>query len=208
MSALGLREQPYPFDSDGLRLEGLLHRGDGPLAGVVLHPHPQHGGDMHNHVVLTVCQALAQHGATTLRFNFRGVGGSAGGFDGGRGEAEDARNAMAAVRELAPGAGVVLAGYSFGALVAAGIAGAADLRGLVLVSPPVSIAPLAHLPDGLQALIIAGDNDDLAPAGLLVSLGAPDRRVVVAPGVDHSWWPGAEVLAAEISRFASELGSV
>ena len=200
-----LEERPFGFDSDGLRMEGLLHRGHGQLAAVVLHPHPQYGGDMHNHVVAAACGALAHHGATTLRFNFRGVGGSAGGFDHGRGEAEDARNAIAAVRELAPVAGLVLAGYSFGALVAAGIAGTSDLVGLVLVSPPVSAAPLANLPDGLRALIIAGDRDELAPAGLLASLGAPGRRVVVVPGVDHGWWPGVDALAAEISPFAAEL---
>jgi hypothetical protein len=198
-------EERFGFDCDGLRIEGLLHRGDGPLAAVVLHPHPQYGGDMHNHVVAAACQALARHGATTLRFNFRGVGGSEGGYDGGRGEAEDARNAIAAVRALAPGAGLVLAGYSFGAMVAAGIAGAADLAGLVLISPPVSAAPLAQLPDGLHTLIIAGERDDLAPAGPLASLGAPERRVVAVPGADHGWWPGIEVLAAEIIRFVAEL---
>jgi hypothetical protein len=204
----GLDEQPFGFASDRLRIEGLLHRGDGRLAAAVLHPHPQYGGDMHNHVVEAACQALAQHGATTLRFNFRGVGGSEGGFDGGRGEMEDARNAVASLRELMPRARLVLAGYSFGAVVAAGIAGTSELAGLVLVSPPVSFAPLARLPDGLQTLITAGDRDELAPAASLARVAAPARRVVAVPGVDHGWWPGVEVLAAEISRFAAELASV
>ena len=201
----GPDERPFGFESDGLRIEGLLHRGEGPLAAVVLHPHPQYGGDMHNHVVAVACEGLAQQGATTLRFNFRGVGGSAGGFDRGRGEAEDAKNAVASVLELAPGAALVLAGYSFGALVAAGIAGASDLRGLILISPPVSAAPLVSLPDGLLTLIIAGDRDELAPVASLASPEAPERRVVVVPGVDHGWWPGVQALAAEISRFAAEL---
>ena len=78
-------------------LEGRLHLPeDGrPVAGVVVcHPHPLMGGDMNNNVVMGVCRELVGSGMAVLRFNFRGVGASAGTHDQGRGEVEDAREAL------------------------------------------------------------------------------------------------------------------
>ncbi len=115
-------ERAFALESDGLRLEGMLHEGDGAIAAVVLHPHPLYGGDMDSHVVLALRTAFAEAGATTLRFNFRGTGRSQGAYDDGRGEANDARVAIAAIRELQPGRSILLAGYSFGAHVAANVA--------------------------------------------------------------------------------------
>ena len=201
-------ETPYAFESDVLRLSGLLHRGDASLAALVLHPHPQYGGDMHNHVVGAVCETLAAGGATTLRFDFRGVGASEGGYAGGRGEADDARAALAAIKQEAPGARVILAGYSFGAAVAAAVAPAAELAGLILISPPVSVAALPELPDALPTLVVAGERDSVAPAGDLAALATPLRRVVSVPGVDHSWWPGVDALASELSGFVAQLAPV
>ncbi|MBI5285346.1 MAG: alpha/beta fold hydrolase [Chloroflexi bacterium] len=198
-------ERAFDFESDGLRLEGALHEGEGALAAVVPHPHPQYGGDMDNHVVLAVCGALAAAGATTLRFNFRGTGHSQGAFDNGRGEAADARAAIGAVRGLRPGAPIVLAGYSFGALVAAGIAGQEELRALILVSPPAAFAPLPPLPDGVDTLLVTGEYDDLAPPGWLRALEGPTRRLVVVPEAGHAWWPGVESLASEIASFLGVL---
>jgi alpha/beta superfamily hydrolase len=202
---LSLDERAFSFASDGLRIEGALHEGVGELAAAVLHPHPQYGGDMDNHVVLALCRALAAVGATTLRFNFRGTGGSEGAFDDGRGEAEDARSALRALRELRPDAGLVFAGYSFGAMVAAGIAQDAGLRALILVSPPVAFAPLPALPDDVETLLVAGEWDDLAPPAQLRAHEAPGRRVAIVAEAGHAWWPGVDSLADEVSAFLRDL---
>jgi alpha/beta superfamily hydrolase len=202
---LSLRERPFGFTSGGFCLEGALHEGDGRLAAVVLHPHPQYGGDMHNHVVLAVCAAFAGGGATTLRFNFRGTGRSEGAFDNGRGEADDARAAVRAARDLRSEAEVVLVGYSFGAGVAAAVAAEDALRGLVLVSPPVAFMALPPLPDALETLVIAGDVDDIAPLEALQALAGSSRRVVAVAGVGHTWWPGLEQLSQELSNFVLSL---
>jgi alpha/beta superfamily hydrolase len=160
---------------------------------------------MHNHVVLAACEAFAGAGATTLRFNFRGTGRSEGAFDNGRGEADDAGAAIGAARELGSGAQVVLVGYSFGAAIAATIAAESELRGLVLVSPPVAFMPLPRLQDGLETLVIAGGLDEIAPSEAVLALASASRRVVVVAGVGHTWWPGLEQLSLELSNFVSTL---
>jgi alpha/beta superfamily hydrolase len=103
-----------------------------------LHPHSLMGGDMWNPVVETVARALFSAGICTLRFNFRGVGGSSGCFDEGRGEQEDLLAALAfleerGLREIMP------AGYSFGAWVSAGVLGRRSLAPAIFVAPPIVI---------------------------------------------------------------------
>lgn len=203
-----LDEAVLSFESEGLRLEGRLHRGDEVLALVMLHPHPQYGGDMDNHVVAAACEVFGEQGATTLRFNFRGAGGSEGQYAGGTGEAEDARRALAAVRAIVPATAVVLAGYSFGAAIACRIAAESALKALVLISPPVAVAPLPVLPDGLPTLIISGAGDEVSPLALLIGARSDSCRVVSVPGVSHSWWPGAELLAEELAGFAASLAAI
>ena len=73
------------FEKDRVRLEGLFAVAGGTKGAVISHPHSLMGGDMWNSVVETVAQALFDAGISTLRFNFRGVGGSGGHFDEGRG---------------------------------------------------------------------------------------------------------------------------
>ena len=88
-------EQPVtiPF-APGRSLEGALTLPDRCPAGVVLcHPHPRYGGDMDSLVVVAAAEACAGQGLATLRFNFRGVGGSGGAWDEGRGEQDDVRAA-------------------------------------------------------------------------------------------------------------------
>jgi alpha/beta superfamily hydrolase len=115
-----------------------------------------YGGEMNNHVVTTVCETLADAGATTLRFNFRGAGRSEGEFDGGKGELDDAAAAVASVRALQPGAPLVLAGYSFGAAIAARLASDVNPAALVLISPPVGMMGLQALDESMPALLISG----------------------------------------------------
>src|SRR5260370_6743333 len=114
-------EKQVAFRSGDVTLEGRLANpgGDAPAA-VVCHPHPMYGGSMFNNVVDAILSAMWQLEYSTLRFNFRGVGASEGEHDGGIGEADDAASAMAFLLSQ-PGVrkdDAVMAGYSFGAMVA------------------------------------------------------------------------------------------
>lgn len=158
---------------------------------------------MDNHVVIAVCGAFARAGATTLRFNFRGTGASRGAFDGGKGEARDAAAAATFLRAVTGSQPLILAGYSFGAMVAA--AAAADIApaAVALISPPRG-GPYGLLPAGVPVLAVTGSGDSIAPPESLAALAAAGARTAVFSGVDHGWWPGAEELAEAIVSVASE----
>jgi uncharacterized protein len=130
--------------------------------GVVLHPHPLHGGTMDNKVVHTLSRALQEHGAPTIRFNFRGVGKSEGTFADGIGESEDALAVIAAGRGRWPGAELWLAGFSFGAAVALRIAGRAQPGRLITVAPATTRIDLSNttVPD-VPWLLVHGNDDDV-----------------------------------------------
>ena len=104
--------------SDGVELEGMLRQlPDATAACIVMHPHTQMGGNMQSHVVVAACRALQQLGVSSLRFNFRGAGGSGGSFDDGTAEQLDMAAALAFLR-MSTGASVVGAvAYSFGTQV-------------------------------------------------------------------------------------------
>ena len=102
------------------RLEALLEEPEErePVhAALVCHPHPQHGGTMHNKVVYRLARGLRRAGAVALRFNYRGVNLSEGSYDGGIGEREDARAALEWLRERYPSLPYSLAGFSFGSRI-------------------------------------------------------------------------------------------
>ncbi len=103
------------------RLEAILEEPDGAApaeVALVCHPHPQYGGTMHNKVVFRIARGLRRGGAAVLRFNYRGVNLSEGSYAQGKGELEDARAAMAWLRERYPGLPAMAAGFSFGARIA------------------------------------------------------------------------------------------
>jgi alpha/beta superfamily hydrolase len=182
-------EDRIQFESGDLRLEGMLHRAETPVfAAVVLHPHPLYGGDMDNHVVTSMCDAMSNLGAATLRFNFRGAGASEGEHDNGRGERDDALSAITLLREVAPRVPLVLSGYSFGAIVAASVALDAHPGALLLVSPPAAFSAVPDPPADVPALIITGADDQVAPATPLQRYETANHEVSVIPGADHSWW--------------------
>lgn len=142
---------------------------------LVLHPHPLYGGTMHNKVVYRIAKAFEQAGIVTLRFNFRGVEGSSGGYDEGRGEAEDARLALDWLLARQPAAReVVVAGFSFGASIGLRF-GCADprVRRLVAVGTPARWLTAAGLAAcGKPIDFIHGTRDDLAPLADLEALRA------------------------------------
>ena len=163
-----------------------------PLRGtvVVCHPHPQHGGTMDNKVVQTLARAFVQLGWRSVRFNFRGVGASAGAWDDGVGEVDDALAVLAAFRALpgAPAQPLMLAGFSFGGYVAA--AAAARLpevdkpQRLVLVGPSTQKQQVPPVP--ANTLVIHGETDDVVPLAATLDWARPQSLpVLVFPGVGH-----------------------
>ena len=187
---------------DGLQLEGRVYRGEGKGRGSIIlcHPHPLYGGDIDNNVVVALQGALAQKGFSTLRFNFRGVGGSEGGCGEGVTEVEDVQAAVAFVAEKDAGP-LYLAGYSFGAY--AGVRGVARddrVKALVCISPPVAIYDFALLREEQRPkLIVTGKRDLICPANLVeeLFLSLPQPKVLqIVDGADHFWW-GIEDQAAD-----------
>lgn len=182
----------------------------GAIAGVVVcHPHPLYGGDMDSGVVLRAVEACAGRNLATLRFNFRGVGASSGTHDDGRGEQGDARAALVNLRSRLPaGAAVALAGYSFGAAVAAKVAERTSLAGLALIAPPLRVTPFPSVPTvGGPVLIVVGAEDQCCPASALDSLLAamPQATLTVIDGADHFFFGGLDALGAAIGDWAAAL---
>src|SRR5438309_10502137 len=112
--------EPLFLDAPAGRLEALLEEpehGEPTEAALVCHPHPQHGGTMHNKVVYRIARGLRRMGAVVLRFNFRGVNLSEGAYADGEGELDDARTALAYLRNRYPELPYTLAGFSLGSRV-------------------------------------------------------------------------------------------
>lgn len=197
---LTIEERAFDIMCNALRLEGRLHEGaPGGMAWLVLHPHPQYGGDMDNHVVRAICETTSYGGCTTLRLNFRGAGRSEGAYEGGLGERLDALAGVEALRSLGCKR-VGIAGYSFGAAIAASVAQEARAEALVLVSPPAMGAAVT-IPKGISTLAVTGGLDPVSPPVALEALGGDDTTVVVVPSVDHGWWPGVDALCQHIAAF-------
>lgn len=133
--------------------------------GVVCHPHPLYGGTMDNKVTHTVARAMTECGAPAYRFNFRGVGASAGQYDHGIGESEDLLAVVAEGRRRFPGAALWLGGFSFGGFVALRAAPKAQPVKLVSVAPPIARFELGQVsaPD-CDWMLAQGDQDDVVPA--------------------------------------------
>ncbi|HKQ82731.1 MAG TPA: alpha/beta family hydrolase [Steroidobacteraceae bacterium] len=173
-------------------LEALLEAPEndtGRGLAVVCHPHPLYGGTMNNKVVYTVARAFLDVGMPTLRFNFRGVEGSAGQFADGVGETEDARAAIHWMRARFPQRTLCLGGFSFGGAVAIRAAVQEQADVLVTVAPAVDrIAGTDALLPGCTWLILQGDQDDLVTADAtrawVQKLAQPPRLIVLA-GADH-----------------------
>lgn len=197
-------EETIFFPCGPLRLAGFLRRMSGPEGVVITHPHPLYGGDMDNPVVKLLAALYQRRGYTTLRFNFRGVGASAGRYDEGCGERDDVRAAAGFLTGL--GKTVTdLAGYSFGAWVNLSLRPPlAAVRRQLLVAPPVAYFEIdAVAAPPAELVVIAGDRDNFAPLSLLREQAPrwhPAARLRVLPGVDHFFQTGLERLADAVTE--------
>jgi alpha/beta superfamily hydrolase len=151
---------------------------------LICHPNPTQGGTMDNKVVQTLARAFIQLGWRAVRFNFRGIGQSQGGWDEGRGEVDDALAVLAAVLE--PGEAFVLSGFSFGGYVASRVAQRVQTpaQRLVLVGPATSRFDTAPVP--ADTVVIHGEVDDVVPLSSVLDWARPQSLpVTVVPGVGH-----------------------
>lgn len=173
--------------------------------GVICHPHPLYGGTLDNKVVYTLARAFIELGVPSIRFNFRGVGASAGRYDDGRGETADALAVIAYGRDRWPGAALWLAGFSFGGAIALRAAAQSQCERLVAVAPGVTrIAMEGVGSPGCPWLVIQGDADDvIEPPAVLawVSRQTSPPVLRVLPGAGHFFHGRLHDLRAVVLEF-------
>jgi alpha/beta superfamily hydrolase len=190
------------------RLEALLEEPEdsAPVeAAVVCHPHPSHGGTMHNKVVYRVARALRRAGAVVLRFNYRGVNLSEGVYDDGLGELQDARICIDYLRARYPDLPFTLAGFSFGSRIALRLGcGGIGARRVIAVGFPTMYHDRSYL-DGctIPRIFVQSTQDQYGPVGELQpfveSLPEP-KRLVLIDAQDHFFAGGLDRLEEEIYR--------
>ena len=189
-------------------LEGLWKEASGPRRGsaVFAHPHPLHGGTLHNKVVFRATAALTAAGYSSLRFNFRGVGASKGRYDEGLGEADDFRAALDEA-ERRGGLPLLAGGFSFGSLVALRAA-AADERvaGLIAVGLPLAGLARGSLPrPSVPSLFVTGERDTFGPPAMLAEFAGALTEIVIVTGADHFFEGKLEDLERAIAAFLASL---
>ena len=205
-------ERPELRSTDGLRLESELWIADEPRAGLVFcHPHPQMGGTMNAPLLIAVAEELVRSGWNVLRFNFRGIGDSAGEASTGTAEIADAEGAVEFMRSRWPDLPIAIAGWSFGAAVATKVAAAdAGLAALVAIAPAVKRKP--GVTDGLPAadgidlkvpaLIVCAAHDDVVQVDDCRSWAETAKTELhVMPGANHFFWAKYDKLAGVITEF-------
>ena len=194
-----MKEKKVFWENGSLVGEGLWGKASTNTGVVICHPHPQMGGSMHNNVVETIRDVFAAHDHSTLRFNFRGVGGSTGRYDEGRGEKQDVLSACEFMKNQDIDK-IILAGYSFGAWVCCCLLKdrPSGIGSVILISPPQTYFTFNW--EGLEgavALMICGDSDPFCDVdGLKVSAKQIHAALTILPATDH-FFAGREVQLAE-----------
>lgn len=191
MSTAPVSERLF-IDGPAGRLESILDEPRDGLArggAVICHPHPQHGGTMHNKVAHTLARAFVRLGFTALRFNFRGTEASEGSYDEGVGELDDALAAADWLRRHRPDGPMWIAGFSFGAAIAVRAAVAAEADGAVAVAPAIyRFARDLDKEPGCPLLVIQGDEDELVDVDETiewVNSLEPGPELLVMEGAEH-----------------------
>ncbi len=173
---------------------------------LVCHPHPVHGGSLRNTIVVRAARGLRAAGLITLRFNFRGVEGSEGHHDGNQ-ESEDAAAAAALLTERHPDLPLWVAGYSFGARIAAELAVRdAGVERLLLIAFPCALYDPGFLARVRQpGLILLGAADGFGNASHLrraLPELPPHLTLVEVPGADHFFRGRTPLVEEAVVRYA------
>ncbi len=212
-----MKEEKVFIPCEGILLEGLLSIQEASSfrgGAIFCHPHPQYGGDMDHPVVTTCAEVASQEGFSTLRFNFRGVGGSQGFYGEGVAERSDVTAAAdyfyPRLKEGNPP--LILVGYSFGAWVGLLVA-VEDQRftGIAAIAPPLGIYDFGFLRGcKKKKLFVAGDRDYFCPASLLEKwheqLDEP-KSLAIIPGADHFFLFHTRFLIQPLREFFRKISS-
>jgi alpha/beta superfamily hydrolase len=211
-----VRSSPLELDGPAGVLEAIVDEPAGAgMAGsvdavaVVCHPHPQHQGTMHNKVVHTLARSLARHGAHTVRFNYRGVGGSAGSYGGGDGETDDALAVIDWLCARHPGAVLYLAGFSFGGMVAIRAAHRRDAAALITVAPAIRFFDDAFIRPACPWLVIQGEADEIVLAADVVRWACrldPTPEIETMSGVGHFFHGALGTIGDAAATFLDDPG--
>jgi len=201
------------FTGPGGRIEGRYHpaRQKNAPIGIVLHPHPQFGGTMNHAIVYQIYYAFVHRGFSALRFNFRGVGRSQGGFDHGIGELSDAAAALDWAQTVNTEArSCWIAGFSFGAWIGMQLLmRRPEIDSFISVAPPASMYDFTFLaPCPSSGLIVHGEADEIvAPDSVqkLVTKLSHQRDIKITynllPGANHFFTDKMPELEAIISDY-------
>jgi alpha/beta superfamily hydrolase len=192
------------------RLEALLEEPeDGAPAGIALvcHPHPQHGGTMHNKVVYRIARGLRRSGHVVLRFNYRGVNLSEGSYAHGEGEMDDARAALDLLRGRYPELPLTLAGFSFGSRIVLRLGcGDAAAQRVVAVGFPTVYKDRSYLEGcGVPRIFVQSTRDEFGPVeelrALTETLPEP-KQLILVEAQDHFFTGALEKLEETIAGLA------
>ena len=173
---------------------------------VIAHPHPLFGGTMDNKVVTTLARAMFDAGAAAYRFNFRGVGGSAGTHDEGQGETRDMEAVIAHAMARHPGLPLWLAGFSFGGAVTLAVSEKVLASEMILVAPAFKrLANWANNSEGgrppASTLVIHGEADETVPLADSLAWARPrDIPVLVIAGADHFFHQKLHIIRRIVGR--------
>lgn len=179
------------------KLEALLEEPEDQepeAAALVCHPHPQHGGTMHNKVVYRIARGMRRRGYVVLRFNYRGVNLSEGTYDHGNGEIDDARTALAWLRARYPDLPYAVAGFSFGSRIALRLGcELPEIRKILAVGFVQRFADDPSLQCDSTKVFISSTNDEFASKESLEEIVSrvPEPKQLVLIAADDHFFKGA-----------------
>lgn len=160
-----------------------------PITAIICHPHPLYQGTMHNKVITTLARVCDMLNIHNIRFNYRGVGDSAGEYGEIEGEVDDCAAVVDWVKQHYPDHALWLMGFSFGSYIAARTAIAHDAKQLVCVAPAVEHAHFMSLPDvPCPWLVVQGDADEVVPPKMVydyVDSRPEDITLIKMPETSH-----------------------
>lgn len=193
------------------RLEARVRVASAPRgAAVVAHPHPLHGGTLHNPVIFHSERELHRLGLTTIRFNFRGVGESDGEHDEGRGEVEDVAAAADWVMGIAPGVPLLAVGYSFGSWCSVRYAtNDTAVAGVIALGLPVRLYPFDEIDRlGRPLTVVHGTEDEFGSPDevrAVLERATPPGELHLIEGAEHLFPKQAPAAAAAVARAAGNI---
>ncbi len=207
-----VEEERIFFNAKRMKIEGLLSVDKEFAKGgvIICHPHPLFGGNMYNNVVTAIARTATMWDFTSLRFNFRGVGESAGTFGGGTSEQEDVRGAIDYLEAKRKPPVIILVGYSFGAI--AGLPVGVDdgrVRGLIGVAPPLEMFDFGFLRECPKPkLFVCGEHDTICPPSKMEeffeTLSGP-KWLRILPGIDHFYYDRKGLLEGAMGDFLERM---